>query len=376
MIDIKDKSQCCGCGACAQRCPVSCITMQEDEDGFKYPQLDVDACVDCHACEQVCPFLNRQEVVQEPMVCYAAANLEESERMNSSSGGLFLMLARNIIEQGGVVFGARFDDSWNVVHDAAETIEALAPFCTSKYVQSAIGDSYKRVKDYLQQGRLVMFTGTPCQINGLRLFLGAPQERLITVEIACHGVPSPGVWRSYLTSRSRGKAIQRVNFRDKSTGWRGYSVLIGDRKRHHDDDDYMISYLDNYNLRQSCFNCPSKDGRSGADIMLADLWGCDKLLSRRDDNKGMSAVIVRSAKGRSLVERCVARAQTVDYGDVVKFNPSIVRSAVKPVDYESFWKRMKKSPMCTMKRYRFLGAANSSGAMARIKVWLYHRLHS
>lgn len=373
MIDIKDKSQCCGCGACAQRCPVSCITMQEDECGFLYPQVDADACIDCHACEQVCPFMNRQEV-QEPVVCCAATNPDEGERQNSSSGGLFMMLARNIIEQGGVVFGARFDEAWNVVHDAAETVEALAPFCTSKYVQSVIGDCYRRVKEFLQQGRLVMFTGTPCQIAGLRSFLGGPHDRLVTVEVACHGVPSPGVWRSYFKSRSRDHAIQRVNFRDKSTGWRGYSVLIGDRRRHHDDDNYMVTFLDNYNLRPSCFNCPSKDGRSGADILLADLWGCDKILSRSDDNKGMSAVIVRSEVGRRLVERCALDKVAVDYSQVVQYNPALVHSAVRPDGYDRFWKRMGEAPLWTLKRYRFMGAAGSSGVMARIRVWLHHRL--
>ena len=374
MIDVKDKSQCCGCGACAQRCPVSCITMREDENGFLYAQVDVDACVDCHACEQVCPFLNRQDS-QDPVVCLAAANPDEAQRTNASSGGLFMMLATRVIEQGGVVFGARFNDAWDVVHDAAQTLEDLTPFCTSKYVQSAIGDSYRHVKEFLQQGRMVMFTGTPCQIAGLRLFLGEPQERLIAVEVACHGVPSPGVWRTWLKKCSGGKAIQRVNFRDKSTGWRGYSVLIGESRRHHDDDDYMVTFLDNYNLRLSCFNCPSKNGSSGADITLADLWGCDRILSRRDDNKGMSAVIVRSDKGHRLVEQCVADSQVVDYNKVVKYNPALVRSAVRPGGYDLFWKRMSKAPLWTLKRYRFLGGAGLSAAMSRFKVYLHHRLH-
>ena len=374
MIDVKDKSQCCGCGACAQRCPVSCITMREDENGFLYAQVDVDACVDCHACEQVCPFLNRQDS-QDPVVCLAAANPDEAQRTNASSGGLFMMLATRVIEQGGVVFGARFNDAWDVVHDAAQTLEDFTPFCTSKYVQSTIGDSYRRAKGFLQQGRMVMFTGTPCQIAGLRLFLGEPQERLIAVEVACHGVPSPGVWRIWLKKCSGGKAIQRVNFRDKSTGWRGYSVLIGESRRHHDDDDYMVTFLDNYNLRLSCFNCPSKNGSSGADITLADLWGCDRILSRRDDNKGMSAVIVRSDKGRRLVEQCVADSQVVDYNEVVKYNPALVRSAARPDGYDLFWKRMSKAPLWTLKRYRFLGGAGLSAAMSRFKVYLHHRLH-
>ena len=374
MIDVKDKSQCCGCGACAQRCPVSCITMREDENGFLYPQVDVDACVDCGACEQVCSFLNRQEA-QDPVICLAAANPNENQRKNASSGGLFMMLASRVIEQGGVVFGARFNDAWDVVHDAAETLEDLAPFCTSKYVQSVIGDSYRRAKEFLQQGRMVMFTGTPCQIAGLRLFLGDAQEHLITVEVACHGVPSPGVWRTWLKKCSGGKTVQRVNFRDKSTGWRGYSVLIGENRRHHDDDDYMVTFLDNYNLRPSCFNCPSKNGSSGADITLADLWGCDRILSRRDDNKGMSAVIVRSDRGRQLVEQCVADSQTVDYSEVVKYNPALAHSAVRPDGYDLFWKRMSKAPLWTLKRYRFLGGAGLSAAMSRIRVYLHHRLH-
>ena len=373
MIEVKDKSRCCGCGACAQRCPVSCIAMREDEDGFLYPQVDADACVDCHLCEQVCPCLN-EGVTSDAVHAFAAVNPDVDERMASSSGGVFSVLARDVIARGGVVFGARFDDDWNVVHDCADTLEGLAQFRGSKYVQSLIGDSYSKAQSLLKQGKPILFTGTPCQIHGLKRFLGKDYENLIAVEVACHGVPSPKVWRSYLRRASRGCRPAHVSFRDKSTGWKGYSVLIGDRRRHHDDDNYMIAYLNNYNMCPSCVDCPSKEWRSGADIMLADLWGADKILQQHDDDKGISALIVRTERGQSLIHRCGIAGQPIALDKVVLYNPAVSTNAVRPTDYDRFWQGMRQHPAWTLKRYRFLGARNRSRVMSQVKVYLHHRL--
>ena len=197
MINIIDKKNCCGCNACVQHCPKSCVTMQEDEEGFLYPIVDQEACIDCGLCEKVCPVLNQGEE-RKPLQVYAANNPNEEIRMQSSSGGVFTLLAETIIQEGGVVFGARFNDDWEVIHDYTETKEELAAFRGSKYVQSRIGDSYCQAEQFLKKGRKVLFTGTPCQIAGLNLFLRKEYGNLLTVDFICHGVPSPGVWKSYL----------------------------------------------------------------------------------------------------------------------------------------------------------------------------------
>ena len=197
MIEIKDKKDCCGCSACVQRCPKQCITLKEDNEGFLYPIVDKKTCIDCGLCEKVCPILHQGEP-QKPLKVYAAKNLNEEIRRQSSSGGIFTLLAEQVIQEGGVVFGARFDENWEVKHDYTETIEGLAVFRGSKYVQSRIEDNYKKAEEFLKQGRKVLFSGTPCQIAGLKRFLRKEYEELLTVDFVCHGVPSPGVWRKYL----------------------------------------------------------------------------------------------------------------------------------------------------------------------------------
>ena len=238
MIHIEEKSKCCGCNACVQRCPKHCIAMREDEEGFLYPIIDESSCINCGLCEKVCPVLNQGEE-RKPLKVYAAKNRNEEIRMQSSSGGIFTLLAEQIIQEGGVVFGARFDENWDVIHDYTETIDGLASFRGSKYVQSRVGETYKQAESFLKQGRKVMFAGTPCQISGLKLFLCKDYENLLTVDFICHGVPSPGVWRKYLEeliARQGGgknsvlshpnELITHIEFRNKRLGWKKYSFAL------------------------------------------------------------------------------------------------------------------------------------------------------
>ena len=197
MIHIADKHNCCGCSACASVCPRGCISMRADSEGFLYPEADAQACIDCGLCEKVCnelhPFTR-----SEPLKVLAAVNRDEAVRMKSSSGGLFHLLARRTIEEGGVVFGARFDSDWQVLIDYADTMEGVKAFMGSKYVQARIADSYKDARRFLSEGRKVLFSGTPCQIAGLHQFLRREYANLLTVDIVCHGTPSPKVWGLYL----------------------------------------------------------------------------------------------------------------------------------------------------------------------------------
>ena len=240
MIDIKEKNNCCGCSACVQICPKQCISMAADNEGFLYPQVNSAICIDCGLCEKVCLVIN-QSAPREPLVVYAAKNNNEDIRLKSSSGGIFTLLAEKVIEEGGVVFGAKFDADWNVIHDYTETIEGLAAFRGSKYVQSIIGDNFKTAKQFLNNGRKVLFSGTPCQIAGLKKYLRKEYDNLLTVDVVCHGVPSPMVWRDYLdykrAKRAAGKntvssslkelpVITGISFRDKTKGWKKYGFRI------------------------------------------------------------------------------------------------------------------------------------------------------
>lgn len=242
MIEILRKEDCVGCNACVQRCPKSCISMHEDEQGFLYPVVNADLCINCHLCEKVCPVINQAEP-RKPLQTYAAKNRDSEVKRNSSSGGIFYALAEMIISEGGVVFGAKFNDDWEVVHAYAETLEGIKAFQGSKYVQSGIGETFTQAEQFLKAGRRVMFTGTPCQIAGLKHFLRKDYgSQLLTVDVVCHGVPSPLVWREYLKYITRPKGasagkntdfestlkdieirdISRISFRDKRISWEKY----------------------------------------------------------------------------------------------------------------------------------------------------------
>ena len=190
MLNIKDKSQCCGCNSCASRCPKQCITLQEDFEGFRYPTINTSLCINCEICEKVCPTINHKEG-KKPLQALAFVNPNESIRLQSSSGGAFTFIAEQIISEGGVVFGAIFDNKWEVCHTFTETKEGLAAFRGSKYVQSRIESAYRNAEYFLKAGRKVLFSGSPCQIAGLKLYLRKEYDNLITVDFICHGVPTP-----------------------------------------------------------------------------------------------------------------------------------------------------------------------------------------
>lgn len=214
MINIRDKYSCCGCAACVQACPKDCISFEEDEQGFRYPFVDKIRCIDCGLCEKVCPFINQSEPLK-PQKVYAAKNPNDEIRLKSSSGGIFTMLAEFIIDEGGVVFGARFDKNWEVEHGYTQIKEGIEAFRGSKYLQSRIGNTYVQVRDFLIEGRKVLFSGTSCQIAGLKLFLRKDYDNLLTIDIVCHGVPSPLIWRTYLNdikSRSKGLNEKKYGF--------------------------------------------------------------------------------------------------------------------------------------------------------------------
>ena len=345
--------------------------MREDTQGFLYPHVNEDKCVDCRLCERVCPCLKTGNV-PVGKTYYAAINPDEPIRLNSSSGGVFTLLSERIISQGGVVFGARFNDQNEVIHDCVESIAELEAFRGSKYVQSVIGVSYRKVEEFLVQGRLVLFSGTPCQIDGLKRYLLKPYSHLFTVEVACHGVPSPAVWRQYLKMRSSEASCNRISFRDKSTGWSNYSIKIESYIRPHDEDDYMLCFLKDYSLRPSCFSCSSKDGKSGADITMADFWGVQEVAPNLQDEKGVSLIIVNTLKGQSLVDQIALNKQEVKPDIARAYNPALYSSALRPARYDRFWKQFSRKPVWTMRRY---GSLNFNSIMLKLKQVIKKHLH-
>lgn len=350
MLQVTDKSKCCGCGACAAACPKQCIAMEPDEEGFMYPQVDRGNCVNCGLCETVCPVDHREKIKNIP-TAYAAWNTDEQIRMESSSGGMFTLFAEAMINSGGVVFGARFDEQFRVVHDYTETVKGLRAFRGSKYLQSQVGDAYHIVKQFLIQGKIVLFSGTPCQIAGLRSFLGREYEKLICMDIVCHGVPSPLIWEKYLAHREKQvtSQVQRVTFRDKKNGWRNYQVLIGFKSGDTyfcpcADDEYMKVFLRDICLRPSCYDCAFKSLHRESDITLADFWGVEALYPEMFDDKGTSLLILNSERGKQLFEQVKDAAcfREADLEQALRYNPAMIRSARPNQKRDAFLAQLDK----------------------------------
>jgi coenzyme F420-reducing hydrogenase beta subunit len=350
MIEIKDKRDCCGCGACVQRCPKQCIAMHEDAEGFLYPKADQTQCIDCGLCEKVCPVINKAQEHQ-PLRVYAAKHGDDAVRMSSSSGGVFSAIAERTIAKGGVVFGARFDKNWEVEHAYAETIDGLAQFRGSKYVQSRIGNTFLQAEQFLKQGREVLFSGTPCQIAGLKRFLRKEYPNLIAVDIVCHSVPSPGMWRRYLAETVGTDQIQSVAFRDKVSGWKNYSISIQTNcsmySQQRDDAVWMRSLLEGLTVRRSCYQCPAKCKHSSADITLGDFWGINQLCPEIDDDRGVTLVIEHNE--RNLVK--IAPLRELTFETVAQYNSALIQSPTVSPKRAKFQAAIGDSLSSALQRY-------------------------
>jgi len=354
MIEIRDKKDCCGCEACVAACPLGCISLREDEQGFLYPVVDKGVCVDCGLCGRVCPVLNRRASLR-PLRTLAAKNTDFGTRLGSSSGGVFYTLAEQILAENGCVFGCTFDGPEHVIHRKAETIEELLPMQGSKYLQSDLQDTFYSVQKEVSSGRKVLFSGCPCQIAGLKHFLG-DHENLITMEVICHGVPAPEVWRTYLTRLKEEKNLKKilnVCFRNKSFGWNNYHLLI--RAYDHTakqesptefyenaaENPFMQAFLHDFSLRPSCYHCSARQGCSHADITAGDFWGIEKVLAEFDDNKGISAVLIHSENGKLLWQNCKEKLKIhqVSYLDIIACNSCYAHSVAKPRNRKYFMKK-------------------------------------
>jgi len=326
--------------------------MKSDSEGFWYPAVDKESCLDCSLCEKVCPILQKEQVKNEPKA-YACYNKNEEIRMKSSSGGLFTLFAEQVIDHGGVVFGAGFDKEFSVLHSYVETKEELRKFRGAKYVQSKTSDTYKKAEEFLLQGRQVLFSGTPCQIGGLKSFLQKDYDNLICIDIFCHGVPSPKVWKKYVSYREKraDAPVRNITFRRKNNGWKRYSIAFSfnnnmEYENAFDKDLYMQAFLHNICLRPSCYACNFKTLCRQSDITLADFWGIENMFPEMDDDKGASLVLINSRKGELMFGKILNQMilKEVDINKAVSYNLAAINSVKQSPQRNNFFSKLEQLP--------------------------------
>lgn len=314
MIKIKDKKDCSGCCACEGICAKHCIKMLPDAEGFLYPHIDADTCVNCGLCELVCPILNVPKDNQVQLVV-GAKHKDENVRSSSSSGGIFSLVAEYILAEGGVIVGCVMNKDLEAVHAIAENKDQLLAMRSSKYVQSNTIGIYAKVRQILRAGRKVLFSGTPCQVAALNNYLMKPYNNLFTIDVLCHGVPSPQLLKDYkntLEKRYNSKMIS-INFRDKEKGWKRLFIRarFNNGKQHFlfsGYDSYLSCFLNNKSQRPSCFKCPYNSINRPGDISLGDFWGIGKVMYDKDDNKGITLTIVNTNKGKLLMKNVLPQS--------------------------------------------------------------------
>lgn len=319
MVQITQKKDCCGCEACVQECPKKCISFSYDQEGFGYPVVDEEKCIGCGLCERVCPVANYKEPVSLQQ-CYVIQNKDQNIVKESASGGGFSVFADYVLQNGGVVFGVAYTDNLEVEHTYIERGNELSKLRCSKYVQSRIGNAYVKVKEFLEKGRLVCFAGTPCQVYGLWIYLKKPKNpNLILVDFACHGVPSPKVWKKYIEwlQQKNDSGLSSYCFRDKKFGYQyttfsakyndGSEYVISD---YNDDRDFMKdSFFRDVVLRPSCYNCKFKSVNHVSDVTLFDCWHNEELTGTSDYSGGATTILLHTQHAVELIDEIKARAK-------------------------------------------------------------------
>lgn len=336
---LPKSERCTGCGSCAASCPKNCIRMIPDDEGFLYPQIDGSQCVGCKKCETACPVLQVPKA-SESVQAYATQNMDRLIRQQSSSGGVFTALAKQIMKKGGAVCAAVYNGQFEVEHRIAYTEEELAPMRGAKYSQSHAGHLFRRLKELLESGKPVMFTGTPCQCAGLKAYLGKEYEQLLLVDMVCHGVPSPSVWKAYVRCRreldANGAELSSINLRDKSTGWSRYAYSITFRyangntySARQGEDPYMRGFVQNLYLRPSCSACSFKGINRCSDLTLGDCWGIWDTHPEFDDDQGVSVLLIHSKKGQMLWSDISTQFHSMQLTeeDVTNYNSSAIHSS-------------------------------------------------
>ncbi len=346
---------CTGCTACADICPRACITMKPDQRGFVHPEINPSQCIGCLRCQNACPIETPLQLPGQESIIYAGKSLNDQNRIASSSGGVFSELVSLVLKKGGIVCGAAFDEAFTVKHCFAETMDQAAAFRGAKYAQSDLSGIFPRLREQLDRGRLVLFSGLPCQVGGLLGFLGKRYPNLICVDFVCHSVPSPEFWRRYLKYRSEmnghGKSPLSVSMRSKETGWSRYRYSVQMRFPHgtysaiSKDDPYMKLFVNGCLSRESCGSCRFKGIDRLSDITLGDCWGVWDFDPEYDDDKGVSLIIVHSKLGQELLTetRDTLSFHKIEAEEAIKRNPAIMQAAILPQKRNDIQRRLVRN---------------------------------
>lgn len=370
-----DTTLCCGCGACANICPTGAISWGRDGEGFSAPALDQSKCIDCGLCRRVCPYEHSHVGVEAKPDIYAALHRDAEVVKRSSSGGVFTALSDWVLGQKGVVYGVAFDESYRLCYRRAETAEARDAFRGSKYVQCDGKDVFPQVSADLNAGRTVLFTGTPCQVSGLRDYLAvkrAPTENLYLVDNLCHGAASPAVWETYLDYiREKvltGKTIRAFSMRSKDTPWQRQDVSCtteaGDESRVlNEGASWNKLYLTTYATRNSCFHCRFTSFDRVGDISLADYWNIENAGLSLDYSGGINLVLVNTDKGRAWFKACQDHLRWQKSDKKSCWQIHLERPAVPNSKRAAFWQAYRADPMATVARF---GRGSRFNAMTRV----------
>lgn len=366
---LTDYSLCTGCGACAAKCPLNCIIMKSDQEGFRYPVIDSVRCISCKKCEAVCSVLNTPpaQVVRQ---AYGVKHKDDCLRNTSSSGGVFPALAAFVLEKGGAVCGAAYTEDFSVEHQIIESISDIRKLQGAKYAQSYTEHLFPVIRRILESDRWLLFVGTPCQTTGLHAYLGKDHDKLILVDMICHGVPSPCVWKKYLGYRiekdTNNSNILHINQRDKASGWSRYRYSLkidyADGKTYcspQSEDPYMRGFVNNLFLRPSCAQCQFKGVHRCADLTLGDYWGVWEQYPEFDDNKGVSLVLINTQKGAYLWNLITNNLNIVpvDSDEALAKNPSALYSSEPHPKRNEFFARVETADFEKLVSELFFGKA-------------------
>lgn len=346
-ISAINKHDCTGCHVCLNICPVQAIEMLPDSEGFLHPSIDENRCIQCGNCLNSCPIWNKPEVYKEKNA-YAAYARDDKEHSTSSSGGIFAVLARYFLCNGGYICGAAFDETVTLKHVLTNKEEDLKKIKGTKYVQSELGSTYQKIKDLLEKETPVLFSGTPCQVAGLRSFLGKQYDDLLTVDLICHGVPSPAVFRKYLLEIGGNNSVQNMSFRDKTNGmsdvYLTFDLSNGEVVRErYSDSEYIKGFIQNLTIRPSCFRCRFKGLNRCSDITIGDYWGLNDYHPEMITEMGTSAALVHNKQGQKYFDlvKDDLRYEKSKPENIAFWNICLEQSVEYNPSREEFFKRLE-----------------------------------